>query len=118
MSVSVDVPHSNSSFLLSAYLSACVSVFIFFSVVQMEFRKVKKVKPLTFDNPTCEKRLTRGCSNLMYACQQGLTDSIVKELRNKVKLLYKCAVRKSLFFVFTIFFFFTFLRGRMLLIQI
>lgn len=31
-----------------------------------------------------KKRLSHGCTHLMYACQQGLTDEIAKELRNKV----------------------------------
>lgn len=31
-----------------------------------------------------DKRLTKGCTNLMYACQQGHTQDIVKELRTKV----------------------------------
>lgn len=29
-------------------------------------------------------RLKGGCTNLMYACQQGLTDTIVKEVRSQV----------------------------------
>lgn len=55
----------------------------------MECQKVnqRKLKPLTTECDTGgEKRLSRGCSNLMYACQQGLTDNIVKELRKKVKI--------------------------------
>lgn len=35
-----------------------------------------------------DKRLAKGCTNLMYACQHGLNGEIVKELRNKV--LYIC----------------------------
>jgi hypothetical protein len=31
------------------------------------------------------KRLSQGCTTLMYACQQGLTDQVVEELRKKVK---------------------------------
>lgn len=30
-------------------------------------------------------RLKGGCTNLMYACQQGLTDTIVTEVRLQVK---------------------------------
>lgn len=29
-------------------------------------------------------RLKGGCTNLMYACQQGLTDTIVEEVRSQV----------------------------------
>lgn len=53
----------------------------------MECQKVnhRKLKPLSTECDTGgDKRLSRGCSNLMYACQQGLTDNIVKELRKKV----------------------------------
>lgn len=32
----------------------------------------------------CKRRLSKGCTHLMYACQQGLTDEIAKELRTKV----------------------------------
>lgn len=32
-------------------------------------------------------RLSEGCTSLMYACQQGLTEEIVKELREKVRAL-------------------------------
>lgn len=31
-----------------------------------------------------ENRLKEGCTNLMYACQQGLTDKIIGELRSEV----------------------------------
>lgn len=31
-------------------------------------------------------RLKHGCTGLMYACQQGLTDKIVKEIRFQVKM--------------------------------
>lgn len=31
-----------------------------------------------------QNRLRGGCTNLMYACQQGLTDTIVKEVRKQV----------------------------------
>lgn len=30
------------------------------------------------------QRLKGGCTNLMYACQQGLTEAIVKEVRSQV----------------------------------
>uniref|UniRef100_A0A182VZH5 Uncharacterized protein n=1 Tax=Anopheles minimus TaxID=112268 RepID=A0A182VZH5_9DIPT len=36
----------------------------------------KKIKP-------GEQRLSEGCTSLMYACQQGLTGDILKELRQK-----------------------------------
>lgn len=32
------------------------------------------------------QRLAEGCTTLMYACQQGLTEEIVKELREKVSV--------------------------------
>lgn len=31
-------------------------------------------------------RLKGGCTSLMYACQQGLTDTIVKEVRTQVNV--------------------------------
>lgn len=34
-------------------------------------------------------RLKGGCTNLMYACQQGLTDTIVKEVRLQVNIKYR-----------------------------
>lgn len=48
-----------------------------------------RVQPLDEETnqhqPHCrDKRLTKGCTNLMYACQQGHTQDIVKELRTKV----------------------------------
>lgn len=46
-----------------------------------------RVKPLDVDCKQSRqrfKRLTKGCTNLMYACQQGNTQDIVKELRSKV----------------------------------
>lgn len=33
----------------------------------------------------CNRRLSQGCTHLMYACQQGLSDEILLELRCKVK---------------------------------
>jgi hypothetical protein len=33
-------------------------------------------------------RLKRGCTSLMYSCQQGFDDSIVKEIRSEVKKLF------------------------------
>jgi hypothetical protein len=38
-------------------------------------------------------RLKGGCTNLMYACQQGLTDKIVKEVRLQVKI--ECKLQPS-----------------------
>lgn len=35
------------------------------------------------------KRLRLGCTNLMYACQQGLTDTIVKAVRSQVNINFK-----------------------------
>lgn len=47
-----------------------------------------RVKPLDEEcNPhqhQKDKRLQKGCTNLMYACQQGHTQIIVQELRTKV----------------------------------
>lgn len=37
-------------------------------------------------------RLKGGCTNLMYACQQGLTDTIVKEVRLQVKKGFKLSI--------------------------
>lgn len=31
-------------------------------------------------------RLKRGCTSLMYACQQGLGDTIVNEIRSQVNI--------------------------------
>lgn len=36
------------------------------------------------------RRLKRGCTSLMYACQQGLTDKIVKEIRSQVTTFSAC----------------------------
>lgn len=33
-----------------------------------------------------KNRLKGGCTNLMHACQQGLTDTIVKEVRKQVNV--------------------------------
>lgn len=35
---------------------------------------------------TDRRRLKGGCTKLMYACQQGLTDTIVKEVRSQVNI--------------------------------
>lgn len=35
-----------------------------------------------------KKKLSKGCTHLMYACQQGLTDEICMEIRCKVSLNY------------------------------
>lgn len=43
-----------------------------------------RVKPLDDECRSKEHRLTKGCTSLMYACQQGNTGTIVTELRNKV----------------------------------
>lgn len=43
-----------------------------------------------------EQRLAEGCTSLMYACQQGLTGDILKELRQKVSF----TVSSSLSFAF------------------
>lgn len=45
-------------------------------------------------------RLKGGCTNLMYACQQGLTDTIVKEVRSQVNIypLNPLCFRKTLQF--------------------
>lgn len=49
-----------------------------------------KLAPLNgVTQPTAKRykernRLRGGCTNLMYACQQGLTDAIVKEVRSQV----------------------------------
>lgn len=41
-----------------------------------------------------KNRLRGGCTNLMYACQQGLTDTIVEEVRKQVnvkhQLIFPC----------------------------
>lgn len=52
-----------------------------------------RVKPLDDECKSKEHRLTKGCTSLMYACQQGKTGTIVTELRNKVNI-------KRFFFVF------------------
>jgi hypothetical protein len=51
-------------------------------------RKVGNKSITANDNETNDdngKRLTEGCTSLMYACQHGLTDRVVEELRKKVK---------------------------------
>lgn len=52
----------------------------------MESEQVQPQPPLITDNQSSygEKRLTQGCTHLMYACQQGLTDEIVGQIRSKV----------------------------------
>ena len=60
-------------------------------VVSVKSRKSissKTTKTVSFSKKDTSggKRLTKGCSSLMYACQRGLTDQIVKELRTKVNI--------------------------------
>lgn len=43
-----------------------------------------RVKPLDDECKSKEHRLAKGCTSLMYACQQGNTGTIVTELRTKV----------------------------------
>lgn len=31
-----------------------------------------------------QKKLTHGCTTLMYACQNGLTTKVINEIKNKV----------------------------------
>ena len=38
---------------------------------------------------TPEQRLNGGCTTLMYACQHGHTEKIIKELRSQVTLYNK-----------------------------
>lgn len=45
-----------------------------------------RVKPLDDECKSKEHRLSKGCTSLMYACQQGNTGTIVTELRNKVNI--------------------------------
>lgn len=40
-------------------------------------------------------RLKGGCTNLMYACQQGLTDTIVKEVRSQVNIKHSPFLKSS-----------------------
>lgn len=41
--------------------------------------------------PADSQRLAEGCTSLMYACQQGLTGDILKELRQKVRDILFCS---------------------------
>lgn len=45
---------------------------------------IKRRKKRHSRNAKGENRLKEGCTNLMYACQQGLTDKIIGELRLEV----------------------------------
>lgn len=51
-----------------------------------------KLAPLSVTPPTeakrykDKKRLKGGCTSLMYYCQIGLTDNIVKEVRSQVNI--------------------------------
>ena len=61
-------------------------------------RKNVKLSPINGVTKSKDcNRLRGGCTGLMYACQQGLADKIVKEVRSQVTLvsvqLYICAVR-------------------------
>jgi hypothetical protein len=53
-------------------------------------RKSEQVKlvPINADGAMTQRRdrnrLKHGCTSLMHACQQGLTDKIVKEIRLQV----------------------------------
>lgn len=49
----------------------------------------------------CEKnfRLKKGCTSLMYACQQGLTDRVIEKVHREVKIQKSesCLVSRSQF---------------------
>lgn len=49
----------------------------------METYNVTIKKDSTVKKPI-ESKLQKGCTTLMYACQQGLTNDVVKELRTNV----------------------------------
>lgn len=56
-------------------------------------RKNVKLAPINVDEKHQtgdRRRLKRGCTSLMYACQQGLTDKIVKEIRSQVTTAQWC----------------------------
>lgn len=58
--------------------------------MSMQQKNVKLV-PINADVSVTKRkdhhRLKRGCTSLMHACQQGLADEIVKEIRSQVLLL-------------------------------
>lgn len=58
---------------------------------QVKLAPLSGVTPPTEANSSEEerKRLRGGCTNLMYACQQGLTDTIVKAVRSQVNINFK-----------------------------
>lgn len=62
--------------------------------------------PQTHHNHNKDKRLTKGCTHLMYACQQGIAEEIIKELRTKVYFMFcyfffllYCNIEKCIDFV-------------------
>lgn len=66
--------------------------------LKQELRKNVKLSPINGVTKAKDcNRLRGGCTGLMYACQQGLADEIVKEVRSKVKIsvlcVYVCNVR-------------------------
>ena len=55
---------------------------------EMEKDKKTEEKVKSLYEESCkheDKKLTKGCTSLMYACQQGLNSTVVNELRKKVK---------------------------------
>lgn len=65
-----------------------------------------KLAPLTLDGvtnhskqkPKDRNRLKGGSTTLMYACQQGLTDTIVKEIRWQVIIKTKSLNQRNFHF--------------------
>ncbi|XP_052889495.1 ankyrin repeat domain-containing protein 12 [Anopheles moucheti] len=49
----------------------------------------KKVDTASQKTKPGEQRLSEGCTSLMYACQQGLTGDILKELRQKPSAVHR-----------------------------
>lgn len=48
--------------------------------------KELKLAPIGVKKSKDRNRLKGGCTGLMYACQQGLSDSIIKEVRSQVNI--------------------------------
>jgi hypothetical protein len=60
---------------------------------------LKDAVRITSHPELCEKRLRKGCTSLMYACQQGLTDRVIEKVHTEVKIkrFDSCLMSRSQF---------------------
>lgn len=68
--------------------------------LQVKLAPLNGVIPSTVKRSKDRNRLKGGCTNLMYACQQGLTDTIVKEVRLQVKSQNEEICKRKAFYNF------------------